>query len=159
MRSWPVRTLLIVLAAAATACGGAYRDYPRWQITEGATPRTGCVLGHAFVRMSGKTGVGITLQLRSLEDCSIAFHGAVLVFDDGQRVESTLRPDSYLTLRGRSQMYLWLPFVFDNNAAWNDHRRSGTFVIDLQANGQSTTWTMPAVHRDAQWKPEPVTRW
>jgi hypothetical protein len=136
---------LAVLVALAAACGGNVRAYPRWRFAGDPAPsiEAGCVLGRAFVRMSGKTGVGMTVELRSRGDCLVRFARAELVMD-GVRAPATLPAD--LALRGRSLVYVWLPFEFDNQQAWNAGLRTGTFEIDLDAAGAVTTWRIAADH-------------
>lgn len=137
---------LALLVALAAACGGNVRAYPRWRFVDAAVPsvEAGCVLGRAFVRMSGKSGVGLAVELRSRGDCRVRFARAELVLD-GLRAPAALPAE--LDLRGRSLVYVWLPFEFDNNRAWNDGRRTGTFEIDLDAAGAVTTWRIAADHR------------
>ena len=156
-RWWRVRVLLVLAAVVALAgCGGAYRDYPRWRLTGGADVAHDCVEATGFVRVSGKTGVGLSVQLRSRRDCAVQITKAALVLGD-RRYPAELPPAEQLA--GRSLVYVWLPFAFDNNAAWNDGRRSGQFEIELTANGQPVVWTMPAVHEyvNGRWKPAPAS--
>jgi hypothetical protein len=140
-----VRFLLpTLLAITLGGCGGAYREFPRWRFTSTSEVDAGCALGRAFVRMSGKTGVGLTVELRSRGDCPLRIARAELVLD-GKRAPAHL--PAPIALRGRSLIYVWLPFEFDNEQAWNDHLRSGTFEIDLDAGGTITTWRIAADHR------------
>lgn len=161
-RWWRVRVVPLVTAAVAAAallapagCGGAYRDYPRWRLTGGTEYANDCVEATGFVRVSGKTGVGMSVQLRSRRDCAVQVTRAELVLGD-RRYPAELPPAQ--TLPGRSLIYLWLPFAFDNNAAWNDGRRRGQFELELTANGQPLAWTLPAVHEyvNGRWKPAPT---
>jgi hypothetical protein len=144
-----VRALVLSIFAATllAACGGGLREYPRWRFASGAPTEMerGCVLGRSFIRMSGKTGVGVTVELRSRGDCTVRFTRAELVLD-GMRGAATL-PEP-LTLRGRSLVYVWLPFELDMDRAWNDGKRSGAFEIDLEVAGVAApTWRIPADHR------------
>lgn len=151
-----LRVLLVVVLAA---CGGNQRAYPRWRFVEGPAAQVdaGCALGRAFVRMSGKTGVGLTVELRSRGDCLVRITRAELVLDD-QRAPATLPAE--VALRGRSLVYVWLPFEFDNNRAWNEGRRTGTFEIDLEAAGVVTPWRIAADHRRPErFVPNTGRRW
>jgi hypothetical protein len=143
---------MVGLATLLVACGGAYREYPRWRFTEAAELEHGCTLARSFIRMSGKSGVGVTVELRSREDCTVRFARAELVLD-GLRAPATL--PAPLTLHGRSLVYVWVPFEFDNERAWNDGRRSGTFEIDLEVAGAAApTWRIAADHRrEHRYKP------
>jgi hypothetical protein len=140
VRSLPFLAALFTLAG----CGGQIREFPRWRFTGPAEVDAGCALGRAFIRMSGKTGVGVNIQLRTRGDCRVRLARAELVLD-GVRAPATL-PEPIL-LRGRSLVYVWVPFEFDNEAAWNAGRRDGTFEIDVEAGGTITTWRIPADHR------------
>jgi hypothetical protein len=154
-RSWPVRVLAPLLFAIAVAgCGGAYRDYPRWTLADATPRRVDCVEAQAFVRVSGKTGVGVTLALRSRGDCVVRIARAELVVGD-TRFPAEL--PAAQTLPGRSLVYLWLPFPFDNEALWNDGRRRGQFELALDVNGVTgAPWIIPATHDfvGGRWKPE-----
>jgi hypothetical protein len=155
----PRRACIVVVALALAACGGNLRAYPRWRFVDGPAAQVdaGCALGRAFVRMSGKTGVGLTVELRSRGDCLVRFARAELVLD-GQRAPATLPAE--VALRGRSLVYVWLPFEFDNNRAWNEGRRSGTFEIDLDAGGTVTPWRIAADHtRPERFVPNSGRRW
>lgn len=147
-----MRTIVIAWLAVLAACGGAYREYPRWRFTDAAEMDSGCVLARSFIRMSGKSGVGVTVELRSRGDCTVRFARAELVLD-GVRAPATL-PEP-VALHGRSLVYVWLPFVFDNERAWNDGKRAGTFEIELEVAGAAApTWRIAADHRrDGRWKP------
>ncbi|MBZ0234402.1 MAG: hypothetical protein K8M05_18880 [Deltaproteobacteria bacterium] len=137
--------LLALTAALVAACGGAYREHPRWRFTAPAELEAGCVLGRSFIRMSGKTGVGVTVELRSRGDCTVRFTRAELVLD-GMRAPATL--PAPLTLKGRSLVYVWLPFELDNERAWNEGKRAGTFELDLEVDGAAApTWRIAADHR------------
>lgn len=152
--------LIAITAALVAGCGGAYRELPRWRFTQPAETERGCVLGRGFIRMSGKTGVGVTLELRSRGDCTVRVARAELVLD-GKRAPATL--PAPLELKGRSLVYVWLPFEFDNERAWNEGQRAGAFEIDLEVAGVATpTWRIAADHRRAhRYVPgsDPRARW
>jgi hypothetical protein len=157
----PVRTIhLLALATLVTlsACGGAYREFPRWRFTQPTEVERGCLLGRSFIRMSGKTGVGMTVELRSRGDCTVRFARAELVLDG---VRAPARLPEPLALRGRSLVYVWLPFEFDNEAAWNDGKRAGAFEIDLEVAGaMEPTWRIAADHRrEHRYQPGTGRRW
>lgn len=134
---------VLVFGAAVAACGGPIRAYPRWSLERDTMIDRGCVQAEAFVRMSGKTGVGMTVALRSHETCAVRFARAELVVD-GARFPAEL--PAAQTLPGRSLVYAWLPFAFDNDAAWNDGKRRGQFELEVIANDVSSTWIIPAHH-------------
>lgn len=149
-----MRALLVLLAVAVAACGGARRNYPRWTLAAGATPhRADCVDARAFVRVSGKTGIGVTLALRSHGTCAVRVARAELVVGT-RRFPAALPPAQ--TLPGRSLVYLWLPFPFDNNALWNDGLRRGQLELVLETGGVARApWILPAEHAwvGGRWTP------
>lgn len=146
-----MRSLLRVRLALLTstlfvvaACGGPYRAYPRWTLDSGTHFTHDCLDADAFVRASGKAGVGMTVALRSHATCPVRVVRAELIVDD-LRVPATLPPMP--PLPGRSLAYLWLPFEFDNNAAWNERKRDGRFELDVAiGDAPPVTWTIPAHH-------------
>lgn len=147
-RSWRVRVPLLVLAAmlaaAASGCGGARRAYPRWVLADGAPHRAGCLESQAFVRVSGKTGVGMTVLVRSRGDCAVRLARAELVV--GQSRFPAELPAAQ-QLPGRSLVYWWLPFSFDNETLWNDGWRRGQFELAFEVNGvPEGPWIIPATH-------------
>ncbi|MBK9036650.1 MAG: hypothetical protein IPL61_36275 [Myxococcales bacterium] len=147
-----MRSLLLPLIAAA-ACGGPARAYPRWSLDSGTHLDHGCLDADAFVRTSGKTGVGVTVALRSHATCAVTIARAELVVDD-LRVAAELPPVQ--TLPGRSLIYAWLPFPFDNNGAWNDGKRRGQFELEvIVGDGARATWIIPAHHAFASGRYEP----
>lgn len=133
-----------LLLLAATACGGPIRAYPRWTLDGDTHFAHGCLDADAYVRVSGKTGVGVTVALRSHATCAVRITRAELVIDQ-QRVPAELPPPP--ALPGRTLAYVWLPFAFDNNAAWNDDHRAGRFELDVAiGDAAPVTWTIPAHH-------------
>ena len=143
---------LVTAVVVALALGGCVvtraprpDERPRWRITGYQNFDHGCAWAKAFVRKSGKTGVGMTVELRSRTDCAIAIARAELVLASGERVPAGIR--DVAPLAGRSLVYTWLAFPFDNNAAWNRGDVDGTFELDLVTNGdRAPTWRLPAHH-------------
>jgi glycerophosphoryl diester phosphodiesterase len=165
-RRWDAVRWMLVAAMIATGCSGPVRAYPRWRFLAGNAgapfylPETawvrhdadfavhvtaGCVDVEVSIRMSGKTGVGVTSMLRSTHTCAVAISRAELVLGE-RHIPAELPPPQ--NLPGRSLQYVWLPFAFDNNAAWNDGPRLGHFEFDLVVDGAApVTLAIPAMHR------------
>lgn len=136
---------VVLLSLFAASCGVAVRDYPRWTFDAPTPLASDCLEAEAFVRTSGKTGVGVTVALRSHRTCAVRITRAELILDD-QRVAAELPAPQ--TLPGRSLAYAWLPFAFDNNAAWNRDDRRGRVELDIAVGDAApTTWSLPATHR------------
>jgi len=153
------RPPLLALAGALVAAGALagcppsryVRDYPRWIADGGRDLRAGCAIADAFVRKSGKEGVGVTVEVRSLGDCDARIASAALVFPGGSRVAAEL-PDQP-PLVGRSLVYRWVAFPFDGDRAWNDGVRSATLELELAAGGTSRRWKIPLTQRfDRRWR-------
>jgi hypothetical protein len=114
-------------------------ERPRWQLVDpGAQLDTACVIGRAFVRKSGKQGIGIALQLRSRETCHVTFTAARLELAGGKTIE--VAPPASRVLPGRSLVYTWWPVRFDNNAVWNRGHHDGELVLDYAIGGVTGSW-------------------
>ena len=143
-----------VAASVASAClpPRVLRDYPRWRIVGGQTLAHDCLRAEAYIRKSGKAGIGVTLVLRSLHDCPVEIRRAELVFPDGRRGAAAAPARALTPLVGRSLRYHWLPVPFDNDRAWDDGAVDATLELELAIAGQPVTWRMPAQHRwDRRW--------
>lgn len=143
---------IAISAALVAALGGCVllrapraEERPRWRLTAPTAYDHGCALGRAFVRKSGKAGVGMTVELRSRGDCAVVIARAELVLANGERVPAGLR--QVPPMKGRSLLYTWLAFPFDNNRAWNRGVVDGAFELDLVLDGTpAPTWRIPAHH-------------
>jgi hypothetical protein len=128
---WPLVLLLVA------ACGDPdhSRQFPRWVMQDLEQPAVqwrGCAGMRAFVRKSGKQGIGITLEIRSKLDCPVDLD-ATAVLSDG----TTSTVQKHIDLHGRSLLYQWLAFHFDGDRAWNRGARSGRLDLALTAGGEA----------------------
>lgn len=136
--------LLLVFGACVVTRPPEMGERPRWRLTAPASYGADCAQVDAFIRKSGKTGIGLALRVRSIADCSFTITAARIVF--GRRVV-TAGAVGPLALPGRSQLYAWLPIKFDNDAVWNDDRNDATIELDVAVAAQPTaTWKIP-VHQ------------
>jgi hypothetical protein len=139
-----VRVAFAVLLAGCIATRAPrLEERPRWRITtaQGVSTYDGdCFIGSAFIRKSGKQGFGVTLQLKSRMDCTVAITTAKLRFPHRAITLPAIAP---ITLPGRSLVYAWLPVRFDGNAAWNADRNTAT--LELAIAGK--TWQIPVEQR------------
>lgn len=138
--------ILLATAMTATSCyllrPPDSDERPRWRVAATELAHD-CVLARGFVRKTGKTGFGMTLELRSRGDCAVAIARAEVVLADGHRAPAGIR--ALAPLRGRSLIYTWLAFPFDNNAAWNRGVVDGQVELDLVVNGRrAPTWRLAA---------------
>lgn len=153
-----MRALLLLVVVAACGGGHVVRAYPRWVTVGGAGRdlRAGCAIADAFVRKSGKEGVGVTVELRSRYDCDARVTALALVFPDGARASGALPAQSELI--GRSLVYLWIPIRFDGDAAWNQARTRASLELALTAGDATRTWTIPVEERwPSRWRDTWVT--
>lgn len=156
---------LAALACAATQPPRYARQYPMWRLDPPAAlpVALGCARGQAWVVKSGKSGVGLTVELMggAPERCRVVLRGARLELTGGLTVRSAAPqpPAAAWTLGPCELQRFYLPFLFDNNAAWNHGARSGRFLLDLvvgrppgpaaagSARWALRTWRMSAKNR------------
>ena len=136
--------LLLVATGCVVTRPPRIEERPRWYLSSPTPYRAGCVDGDAWIRKSGKTGLGLTLRLRSTGDCTFSVTDARIVF--GKRaIHSAGLPA--IDLPGRSQLYAWLPVKFDNDEMWNDGRDHAVVELDVVIAGQpAAAWKLP-VHQ------------
>ncbi len=142
----PVRASIVclLLGACVVTRPPEMHERPRWSLVAPATYAADCAQADAFIRKSGKTGIGVTVRFRSTSTCVVTITASRIVF--GRRVvpAGAVGP---IALPGRSQLYAWLPIKFDNDAMWNEDRNDATIEIDVAvAAGTTTTWKFP-VHQ------------
>jgi hypothetical protein len=99
----------------------------------------------AFVRKSGKEGIGVTLEVRSKHDCPVTLRATAALADG-----TTSTVAQTLDLRGRTLAYQWLAFHFDGDAAWNHGARDGRIDVQVDtAAGAQPVVTFPLA---TEWK-------
>jgi ferric-dicitrate binding protein FerR (iron transport regulator) len=137
VRAWlalPLRLTLLLIAGCVVTRVPAAPERPFWHITDGAQYDAGCLTARAYVRKSGREGMGVAVQLRSRGDCAVAITGGQLELG-AQRVPVSAPAGEPLAMRGRSQLYAWLPIHFDGAAAWNDDSVHAQLVLSVTVNG------------------------
>jgi hypothetical protein len=129
-----IRIGLLALVLCACTDPMHPRTYPRWVVADSAeiTWRD-CAGLRAFVRKSGKEGMGVAVEIRSRKDCPATIVRAELVLDDGARAAATI--PAVPELHGRSLRYLWMPIHFDGDDAWNRGVRSARLDLELAIDG------------------------
>jgi hypothetical protein len=132
---------LLVVAGCVFTRVPETRERPRWQPTSDARFTSACVDAHAFVRKSGKQGLGLAIQLASHHDCHVRISGTWHLGGAATRVGPV-----DVDLHGRSLRYAWLPVAFDGNAAWNAGQVDGQLVLVVDSGeAQAPLWTI-ALH-------------
>ncbi len=135
---------LVLVSGCVVTRPPRVEERPRWSLIAPASYAASCVEAVAWIRKSGKTGIGVSLRLRSRGDCSFAIRSSRFVVGTYAIVTGSL---AEIRLPGRSQLYAWLPVKFDNDALWNDDRNDATLELDVTVAGQpAPTWSIP-VHQ------------
>jgi hypothetical protein len=145
------RLLSVLFAAAASIATPAprwTRNFPAWEIHEGAQQTVGCADLAVWVSKSGKEGVGLTVRATSMESCPVVIQGARFVLEADPAVEiATTDPlPVAMTAAARHPAHAYLAFPFDNEDAWNDGRRRGRFELTLRVEERPVVMSLPALH-------------
>ena len=136
---------MVVMITGACFPGHVERAYPRWTLQGARDLRAGCAIADAFVRKSGKEGIGVTLELRSTHDCDVRVSDVALVFPDGARARGDAPAAQKMI--GRSLAYLWIPIRFDGDRAWNEQRLRAELDLAIEAGDAHGAWRIPAEER------------
>lgn len=126
---------VVVLAAAAaslaTSAPRTRRGFAVWQLDKVDHPAA-CARVTPFVAKSGKEGIGIGVRVVSSDpSCVVSISGALRA---GGRV---FESDPAISVRAPGHGYL--PFVFDDEALWNDGVRAGELELRVrEARGEAT---------------------
>jgi hypothetical protein len=140
-------TTFIALACAATPAPRYQRAYPFWEVTGNAAPVLGCAEAAAWVVKSGKTGFGLTVRLHATAGaCRVDLASASLRLADGTVVRG-VAARRHLDLARCQVEHVYVPFLFDSEAAWNLGVRSGTIELALATDLARHEWRLPAEHR------------
>ena len=156
---------ITALAVAAFACLATSpprmpRMYPMWRV-EQTNKRLACALVTPGVSKSGKTGVGLTLAVRGQGPgiCRVQVNLAALNLMVGSAGPEPADGPAVSAVRAHPQVsgvevgagqvaHIYLPFLFDNNRAWNNGLRRGFFQIRLTIDDQAQPeWHIPAEHQ------------
>jgi len=106
---------------------------PYWRVAQPASRAVGCASLDAWVSKSGKSGLGLTVQLRPREQGCAAELSAATLIVAGQRISATAI--------GTGE-YRYLPFLFDNDVAWRAGVRDATVELVLHTGGPAATTTV-----------------
>jgi hypothetical protein len=137
---------LLLTTGVHTAC--MQRNYPYWRACKPAVRQIGAVDARLWVSKSGKQGVGVTVRLLGSESAPVAVRiaRAELRVAGGPTVGYDGAPA--LTLSPGESRYLYLPFSFDNERAWNEGRRCALLRLQIQVGAKHTaTWRIQLVHQ------------
>lgn len=124
------RVGLVVAAAASLATSPFPRPFAAWNVVGSETRVAGCARVDAWVAKSGKEGVGIAIAARGPVGCTVRLDRATLLVGEKAIAASPLPTEV------RAERAAYLPFLFDNEKAWNDGERAGSLEIAIVADGE-----------------------
>ena len=138
---------VLALACAATPAPRFARNYPSWELTGNSSATFGCAQVEAWVSKSGKTGFGVSVRAApaGAGPCTVRIAGGSIVLSDRRVVPAALDRQAHALAGCQTQLYL--PFAFDNDAAWNHGVRSGRLALEIEVDGLTHRWEMPAEHQ------------
>jgi hypothetical protein len=139
---------LAAVATLATSRPRMERVYPLWAVTAEPEHTADCAALEAWVSKSGKEGVGVTVALSTAsQSCDVTWESAALQLA-GSAVAAPLPPPARL---GTAPAYQYLPFAFDNEAAWNRGNNAATLRFQLQVNGAPQEWSVALAQTQEGW--------
>lgn len=164
--------LLIVaaLACLATPAQRFERNYPAWVFDEGADGGLapglsyGCAAISAWVSKSGKEGMGVSFEIQNatVDRCTVQIVYAAFV-PDGQTVKPHAAPGA-LELPAEEVRDTYVGFAFDNEALWNEGRRTGVLHVTFNVQGEIREFRLKLRHaldgfqRERHRAPRPVPK-
>ncbi len=140
---WFHRGAVLAAGWASLATSPAPRPpFVAWQIQAGAVHRAGCGRVTVWIAKSGKSGVGVGIArvdgAGEGASCRLVLERATLEVA-GQRIETSAQLPG-LPVESRSG---YLPFLFDNEAAWNAGDRAAVLLLELSASGERAVVRLP----------------
>lgn len=146
------------LACLATPAQRFERNYPAWVFDEGASvadaggyvgPRLsyGCADIQAWISKSGKEGMGVSFELQNAtrDLCTVEIVYAAFV-PEGMTVKPWMMPRR-LELTPEELQDAYLGFPFDNEALWNQGRRSGVLHVTFSVQGEIREFRFSLTHK------------
>ena len=146
---WAQATTVLFAATASLATSPVpeVRGYPAWVVAGPAQRDIGCAQVAAWISKSGKQGIGVTLRFTSTTEtsCHVQIAGARLALAGNTIATLVALPTA---VAPPPTAYVYLPFAFDNEAAWNDRKNVAELDLALTpAGGPEVTWAIPLEQR------------
>jgi hypothetical protein len=139
--------LFAATASMATSPVRVMRGYPAWTMAGPSTRSLGCAQIQAWISKSGKQGLGVTLRF-STEDqvrCPVQITSARVVLA-GETIATLAALPAVAAPPPTA--YVYLPFAFDNEKAWNERQNAAELRLVLaSANSPDVVWTIQIEHR------------
>ena len=105
----------------------------------------GCAWARVHVGKSGKEGFGLVVRHEARRTCDVRVIAATADVG-GERVAAADLPyDGPLT--SSEPRFMWVPFAFDNERAWNDGRRTGSAELVLRVGDREERWPLSLIER------------
>jgi hypothetical protein len=139
--------VLAALASLATSAPRMTRNFPAWGVTSETSATMACASVEAWVSKSGKEGFGLTLKVQNTTErpCPVELVEARFAVDALQIPASPL--PGPLPLGPYQVDYVYLPFVFDNEALWNAGERAGALALGFRVEGRALPpWELRLTH-------------
>jgi hypothetical protein len=141
---FPYAVAAIALIMGVMNCMGP-RPYCHWQITSDPSVRkVGCAEVDVWSKRSTKTGLGVILHISVPQgsQCSVQLVTARLLLD--QTLVPAPSTNRHLLLSPHDELFVYLPFVFDNNGAWNDGLNEAELSLELDVDHKRHTasWSL-----------------
>ncbi len=155
-RHFPVLAAIaaLLVAGCATPKTAPRIFFPFWSVRDSKSHTVGCAEVVVWISKSGKEGLGANIRVRAPnEPCPIAIAEAVVELGS-ERVEAALLPPEG-TLPAASNAKAYIPFPFDNEAAWNRGDHQATLVVRIRAGGVSREIRQPLTQRPLSFLREP----
>lgn len=131
----------IVAAAASVATSPAPRPFTAWRVEAGEHRAVGCARVDVWTAKSGKEGVGFSIEAHPAADCPIRLEAASITIGE-VRIAPLAIPRDPL----HEADVVYLPFVFDNEALWNQGARRGRLELVFVVAGERSTFVSEIVH-------------
>lgn len=149
--------LAIVAAGCITPPAPKPRiSFPFWSVREARGTKVGCAQVIAWVSKSGKDGLGVSVQVASPEaDCPVSIDEAS-VETSSLSVNASPLPPSRTVAKGEV-VRAYLPFLFDNEAAWNRGDLEAKLVLHVTAGGEGRELQVPMIQKPYSFLREPAT--
>ena len=132
---------ILVASFASLATSPPYRPFAAWQVQQAESRVVGCARVEVWVSKSGKEGVGISMSVRTPEGCDVRLEGATLAIADRTFAATDLPRGALLDDRP-----VYVPFLFDNEALWNDGKRDGDLRLRFVVSGEPAELALPMKH-------------
>jgi hypothetical protein len=137
------------LASLATSGprGHYVRNFPMWTIEGPHTRAVRCGSLDAWVLKSGKQGAGIVLEVTAnTSDCRVDVQAVRLVLKS-ETVSMATQPLPALVEAGAAPKDVYLPLLFDGDAAWNRGDHDASLHVALVVGGKPEAWDLHLIEK------------